>query len=270
MTTGVDDATAQHVSRTLRTLELLAGGGQTQADIARQLAIHRRTARRVLARLVAEGYAEPARRGRQVAFVATPRLAVLGRQVADGLDLIAIGRRHLRELSHAGIETRFIALLGPEGTWLAHADVANGEASIQAAGSPSVQAAGSPSVSAPLHATAAGKVFLSMDNELLGEILNQELLAFTARTLASRADLLLALASVRARGYATEDGEYHDGVRAAAAGVTNHVGKVIAALGVTLQAGAELVVCGELVREVALSFSREIGGVGEENDADER
>jgi IclR family transcriptional regulator, acetate operon repressor len=260
MANAIDDATAQHVSRTLRTLELLAGAGQTQADIARQLAIHRRTARRLLARLVAEGYAEPSRRGRQTAFVATPRLAVLGRQVADGLDLIAIGRRHLHQLSRPDIDARFIALLGAEGTWLAHADTGDGEAS----------AVGSPSVCAPLHATAAGKVFLSADTELLGETLNHELLAFTSRTLVARADLLLALASIRTRGYATEDGEYHSGMRAVAAGVTNHVGKVIAALGATLRADAELSSCGGLVREVARSFSREIGGADDTNGSDER
>jgi DNA-binding IclR family transcriptional regulator len=253
MANAIDDATAQHVSRTLRTLELLAGAGQTQADIARQLAIHRRTARRLLARLVAEGYAEPSRRGRQTAFVATPRLAVLGRQVADGLDLVAIGRRHLHGLTHPGIGTRFIALLGSEGTWLAHTETSDGEASDAAT-------AGSPSSSAPLHATAAGKVFLSADTELLGEILNHELLAFTSRTLVARADLLLALASVRTRGYATEDGEYHGDMRAVAAGVTNHVGKVIAALGATLGADADLLSCGARVCEVAHAFSCEIGG----------
>lgn len=262
MTSALDDATAQHVSRTLRTLELLASAGQTQADVARQLAIHRRTARRLLARLVAEGYAEPSRRGRQTAFVATPRLAVLGRQVADSLDLVAIGRRHLQELTHPGIDARFIALLGSEGTWLAHADTLDGDASVATAGSPSL--------SAPLHATAAGKVFLSADTELLGEILNHELLAFTTRTLVARADLLLALASVRARGYATEDGEYHSGMRAVAAGVTNHVGKVIAALGATLRADAGLSSCGQLVGEVALAFSREIGGADGVNGNDER
>jgi len=50
-----EDAPAQHVVRTLRTLESLAEGAQTQASVARLLVVHRRTARRLLARLVAEG-----------------------------------------------------------------------------------------------------------------------------------------------------------------------------------------------------------------------
>jgi IclR family acetate operon transcriptional repressor len=254
MPASAEDATAQHVARTLRTLELLAGSPQTQADIARQLAIHRRTARRLLARLVAEGYAEPTRRGRQAAFIATPRLAVLGRQVADGLDLVAIGRRHLREIANADLLTRFIALIGADGTRLAYVDDRGVE-------SPS-RGAGPAALTAPLHATAAGKVFLSADTTLLGEILNQEMLAFTTSTLVSRADLLLDLAAVRARGYAIEDGEYHAATRAVAAGVTNHVGKVIAALGVTLRNGTDLQPSGERVCEVALAFSREIGGAG--------
>jgi IclR family pca regulon transcriptional regulator len=250
MAAKMDDATAQHVRRTLRALELLAEGPQTQAELARHLVVHRRTARRLLARLVDEGYAKETQDGRQVAYVATPRFAVLGRQVADGLDLVSIGRLHLATLDTAA-SARFIAFLGSDGVRAAHVGVSDGAAALA-----------QPAVDGPLHATAAGKVFLSADTALLGEVLSQELLAFTADTLVTRADLLLELATVRTRGYAIEDGEHRAGARAVASGVRDHVGKVAAAIGAVPSIGTNVHDLGARVRDAALAFSREIGGVG--------
>jgi len=253
MGAGADDATAQHVRRTLRALELLAEGPQTQADLARHLVVHRRTARRLLARLVDEGYAKETQHGRQVAYVATPRFAVLGRQVADGLDLVSIGRLHLATLDDAGTSARFIAFLGNDGVRVAQVEVSDGAAAVA-----------QPAVNGPLHATAAGKVFLSADTALLGEVLSQDLLAFTTDTLVTRADLLLELATVRTRGYATEEGEHRVGARAVASGVRDHVGKVAAVLGAVPPAAANLHDLGARVRDAARTFSREIGGVVDE------
>jgi DNA-binding IclR family transcriptional regulator len=248
---GIEDATAQHVRRTLRTLELLAEGPQTQADLARELIVHRRTARRLLARLVHEGYAEASDRGRHVAYRATSRLAVLGRQVAQGLDLLAIGRRHIAGLDPSQVGARFVALLDDGAVWLAHVDE---PADVDPRAS-----AGVLTRRAPLHATAAGKVFLAADTALVGEILNRELLAYTSRTLVTRADLLLDLATARERGYAVEDEEHHVEVRAIASPVVDHVGRVVAALGAVASSGVSLSGAGDHVREAALACSREIG-----------
>jgi DNA-binding IclR family transcriptional regulator len=246
-----DDAAAQHVIRALRALELLAEGGQTQATLARRLGVHRRTARRLLGRLVEQGYAEATSRGRHVAYVPTPRLAVLGRQVADGLDLLALGRRHLASITSSSAGSRFIAMLDGAGVSVQYVEAVDQSRHLAAAEQPARHA--------PLHATAAGKVFLSADTALLDEVLNQELLAFTERTLVVRADLLLDLAAARAQGYAVEDGEHRAAARAVAAGVVNHVGRTAAAIGATAVRGASLEELGEQVREVARGFSREIG-----------
>lgn len=246
-TASAEDATAQHVRRTLRALELLADGPQTQADLARELVVHRRTARRLLGRLVDEGYAEAAPGGRHVAFRATSRLAVLGRQVADGLDLLAIARRHVAALDAACAGARFVALREEDGVVLAHIE------------EPPDAGAGLLSRSGPLHATAAGKVFLSVDTALVGEVLNQELLAYTARTHVTRADLLIDLATTRERGYAVEDGEHHAGLQAVASPIVDHVGRVVAALGAVPAAGVALEDAGAAVRDAARSCSKEIG-----------
>jgi DNA-binding IclR family transcriptional regulator len=246
----LDDAAAQHVVRTLRVLELLAEGAKTQAEVARGLAVHRRTARRLLGRLVDEGYAAPTQEGRFVAYAATPRLIVLGRQIAERLDLVAMARQHLAALGTASVVTRHVAVLdagevrfafsaGPhEGRDVAHEDQSRG---------------------LPLHATAAGKIFLSADDGLLGGILNRDLLTFTANTIATRADLLVELAGVRAQGYAVEDGEHRAGHRAVASGVVDHTGRTAVALGATLRPDASLSELGIMAREAALALSREIG-----------
>jgi len=228
---------------------MLADGPQTQADLARRLAVHRRTARRLLARLVDEGYAEATQRGRQVSYAATSRMAVLGRRVADGLDTVAIGQRRLATLDATRVGARFIGLLDGDSVRLAHVDDPRERTSADRL-----------TRSGPLHATAVGKVFLSADNALLDDVLNQELLAFTADTLVTRADLLLELAKVRAQGYAVEAGEHRVGAQAAACGVTNHVGRVVLALGAVPAPEGTLDDLGRLLRETALAVSRESGG----------
>ncbi|HMJ01669.1 MAG TPA: IclR family transcriptional regulator C-terminal domain-containing protein [Conexibacter sp.] len=248
---SVEDATAHHVRRTLRALELLADGPQTQADVARELAVHRRTARRLLARLVDEGYAEAAPGGRHVAFRATPRLAVIGRQVADGLDLLEIAQRHLAGFAPAQAGARYVALLEDGAVTLAHVEA---PADVD----PRVAAAVLPR-SGPLHATAAGKVFLSADTALVGEVLNQQLLAYTASTHVTRADLLLELATARECGYAVEDGEHYAGLRAVASPIVDHVGRVVAALGAVPAPGVTFEEAGAVVRDAAQACSREIG-----------
>lgn len=247
-----EDKAAQHVVRTLRVLELLAERRQTQADVARQLDVHRRTARRLMARLIAEGYAEAVRSGRHVVYTATPRVVVLGRQVAEGLDLVAIARKHLALLEAPEVACRFIALPGEDGIDLVHIEKSEAEGRKDVA----------LPRNCPLHATAAGKVFLSTDHTRLGDLLNRELLAFTKKTITTRADLLLELAAIRAQRYALEDEEHRHAVRAVASGVTNHAGLTVAALGVTPAHGAELDQLGGRVRDAALAFSLEIGAPG--------
>lgn len=248
---SVEDATAQHVRRTLRALELLAAGPQTQADVARELSVHRRTARRLLARLAEEGYATPQTADRHVRFHATSRLAVLGRQVAGGLDLPAIARPHLAALEPQRVGARFLARLQDDALRLIHVE--------EPVGVDPRAAADLLGRGGPLHATAAGKVFLSADDGLLGEVLNQDLLAYTPNTMVTRGDLLLELATVRDRGYATEDEEHHAGVRVAASPVIDHVGRTVAALGAIPAPGATLTEIGALTVEAALATSRELG-----------
>src|SRR5436190_10471 len=68
------------VMRTLQTLELLAQGPLTAVDLADTLMIHVRTARRILQRLVIEGFAQ--KRESRAPFEPTPELRKFGRHLA--------------------------------------------------------------------------------------------------------------------------------------------------------------------------------------------
>lgn len=85
----------------------------------------------------------------------------------------------------------------------------------------------------PLHATAMGKVLLAFSPEGAAAAVRRlgELESFTARTSTSYAELVVQLAEVRRRGFASADAEQVDGVREIAVPVLGS-GGTVAALGV--------------------------------------
>jgi DNA-binding IclR family transcriptional regulator len=74
--------TAEHdyfVRRTLGVLELLADAPRSTTEVADALAIHQRTARRMLNRLVHDGYATR-RAGNRPVYTLAPRFSELARR----------------------------------------------------------------------------------------------------------------------------------------------------------------------------------------------
>jgi DNA-binding IclR family transcriptional regulator len=71
-----------HVSRTLGALDLLADAPRTVTQVAEALAVHSRTARRLLNRLVYDGYARCIP-GRRPTYELTPRFAALAARALD-------------------------------------------------------------------------------------------------------------------------------------------------------------------------------------------
>lgn len=68
-----------NIARTLATLEVLAGGPCSTPQVADALSIHVRTARRMLSRLVYDGYAEFSGQPRPK-YSLSPRFAALARR----------------------------------------------------------------------------------------------------------------------------------------------------------------------------------------------
>lgn len=123
----------------------------------------------------------------------------------------------------------------------------------------------SPTTNAPLHATAAGKAVLAfMPRPDVARIVADAVEPVTARTLTSMEDLIHELEVVRGRGFAIEDEEAQDGVRAVAVPVRTFTHRPIGAVAVA--SAAKLVSIPEMTRmapyliKAADEISARLGG----------
>ncbi len=116
----------------------------------------------------------------------------------------------------------------------------------------------------PLHATAAGKVFLAWRAEHeLDRFLKPPLKRFTSRTITDRARLKAELALTRRTGYAQVWSEWFDDLVSVAAPVRNHRADVIAALAVGMPESrcdkARIAVMGKAAMKAAAQLSAQLG-----------
>jgi IclR family transcriptional regulator, KDG regulon repressor len=251
-----------HVARTLRALEALALGPHSALDIADALLIHPRTARRLLDRLVDEGFAtrteEPPRK-----YVSTLRLVALAGQVVQNTEVVQAAQPHLRRCAE---ETGAVAHLSVP-SLLGVMCVLHAEAGAQ----PPVPSLGE---RIPCHATAAGKALLAFRDGWRSNVLAQPLEPFTALTVTERPPLEAELRRVRARGYAIEEGEYRHDQAGIAAPVFSHTWEAVAAFGISgprnrFTRSRRRKLSG-LVVELAAAVSREIGYRGDDERPEDR
>jgi IclR family transcriptional regulator, KDG regulon repressor len=246
-----------HVARTLRALELLALGPHSALEAADALMIHPRTARRLLDRLVDEGYLrrthDPPRR-----YTSTLRLVAVAGQVVQNAEVVEAAGPYLRRLNEDTGATAHLtvpSLLGA--LCVLHAD---------GGPHPPVPSLGE---RIPCHATAAGKALLAFRPTWRRHVLAQPLEPFTPLTLTSRAALENEAMRVRARGYATEDGEYRPAQGGLAAPVFCHTGEAVAALGLSGPrerfSRARRRRPAELVTQAATDVSEDIGFGGHDD-----
>src|SRR5579872_1722060 len=104
------DQDLNSVRRTLRALELLAERSCSQTELARELAVHPRTANRLLGSLVAEGYVARDESSRPK-FKATLRLLTLAGHVLSQIDLIAVASPIVSLLAHRARATAHVSVL---------------------------------------------------------------------------------------------------------------------------------------------------------------
>jgi DNA-binding IclR family transcriptional regulator len=208
---------AWHVARTMRALEMLSQSPLSAPQLAVAVDSHTRTMRRVLERLVGEGYLRRSGDARRV-YQPTMRLVALAAQVLEHSPVARRGRPYV-ELLHE--RTKVAAhLMAPsygQAVCLCHA----------ALGSQDEHPHLRELVLA--HCTASGKVLLAYRDGWRASLLAAGLEAFTDRTVTDPQKLAAELEQVRADGHAIEDGEYQVGVRAVAAPVT-FGGEVVAAV----------------------------------------
>jgi IclR family KDG regulon transcriptional repressor len=87
----------------------------------------------------------------------------------------------------------------------------------------------------PLHCTAIGKALLafSAPAERAAVLKGLKFVAFTPKTLSSRAKLEEELEAIRGRGYTVDDEEHEEGIRCIGAPIFDYTGAVVAALSVS-------------------------------------
>jgi len=214
------DTSVQSVDRAVSILQVLAAQGPSGVtEIAERLAIHKATVFRLLATLESRGLVvQDAERGRYRIGRTVVELAA-GAAMRDDLSLLS--RPICQELAAAVGETVNVAI--HDGLEVISIDQVIGGAAIT-----SIDWVGKRT---PMHATAAGKVFLAfMAPAQADEILAQGLKSYTPHTVVDPARLKEQLELVRERDYATTSEEHEIGLAAVAAPIRALDGRVVAAV----------------------------------------
>lgn len=215
----------QSLDRALDLLEALAGVEELGvSELAARTGLVPSTAHRLLATLVARGYAaqSPAT-GR---YLTGYKLLELTSGLQDRLGrLRAAARPHLEAIQRATGETTNLVVL--EGRNAVYVDTVGGSRSVRLF----IEVG----QAIPAHTSGSGKALLAWRSpEDLAALYDGEpLSASTPRTLTSLPALEEDLARVRRQGYATDDEEHELGVACVATPVLDAAGQALAAISVT-------------------------------------
>ncbi|TNM67230.1 IclR family transcriptional regulator [Streptomyces sp. NP160] len=210
----------QSVDRAVSLLQALATRGpSTLTELAGSVSVHKATAFRLLATLEARGLVlQEGDRGR---YRLGPSAAQLAAGAAGAHDVAVLCRPLCVELAQAVGDT--VNLVVSDGTQITTVD--------QAAGGSIVASTDYVGRRGPLHATAAGKVFLARwPQRRVEQLCEQGLERFTEHTLVDRGPLLADLEEVRRRGWAVAREEHEAGLVVVGAPVLGADGTVVAAL----------------------------------------
>lgn len=192
------------------------------SDLAERLGLHKSTVHRFLVNLEQAGLVE--RTSRTGRYRLGMRLFELGSLVARRMDLWDEALPFLEGLVRDTGETGHLAILdGGEAIYIERVEAR------RALRVPSAVGRGYPA-----HATNLGKVLLAhLDPELLETlIVERGLPGFTPHTITDAGRLRAELADIRERGYAVDNEEYDEGLRCIGAPVSDHHGRVVAAIGI--------------------------------------
>jgi IclR family acetate operon transcriptional repressor len=193
-------------SRAMQALEVLAFGPSTATQVANELQVHPRTARRLLNRMVHDGWLIR-RDGPRPTYTPTMRIVALAAQLAQRAPLV----RHAIALAGD------LQLDPGDAVHLAVPSYRSALRLVRA--TPSGEGIPAARDLAPANAIAAGKLLLAFREPWQDVVLAAPLTAITERTLTEPAALRSDLLQTRARGFAIEEDEFRLGVRALAVGV---------------------------------------------------
>ena len=162
---------------------------------------------------------------RRKAYILGPSIWRLSHQYEWGNMLIRLSRDQLKLLASKTQETAHLAIReGKHALFIDHADTNH-----------VIAIAGQTGELIPLYCTAHGKALLAdCDKAALKAIFGAEKLAsHTRQTITTIDHLAKVCAQIRVQGYATDDGEYQEGIRCIAAPIRSEGGLIIGSIGVS-------------------------------------
>lgn len=199
----------------------------TLSEVARRTGMTRAATRRSLLTLVDLGYVRSDGR----LFILTPRILELGYAYLSGAGLPAVAQPHLEALSAEVRHTSSLAVLdGDDVVYLARVAVRRIVSIAIAVGS-----------RFPAYATAMGRVLLAArpDPELDGYFERLDLRPLSSRMVGDEPTLRTTLQEVRRAGFCITDQELETGLRSIAVPVRGATGEAVAAMNLSVPAGAE-------------------------------
>lgn len=208
------------VTRTMQALEVLAFQPSSAPQVADVLRVDARTARRLLNRLTDEGWLIRSE-GRVRTYTLSLRLVALAAHFVERAPLTKAAVAAVRALHERTGGVAHLAVPSYRSVLcLVHrADGAHSRPHLREL--------------IPAHATAGGKVLLAYRQPWRESILELPLERLTERTVVDPDAVREECDVTLARGFAFEDGEYHDGLQSVAAPVPDEWGDVMAAIALT-------------------------------------
>ena len=193
--------------------------GRTLAEISSDTSIPKPTVHRILATLEKHGFVQQLNSGR---YALGMRLAALGLFAASGSDLLSAGKPILDRLVLECGETVHLGVL--QGKSLLYVDRREPDDAA-------VRLATLPSPLTSLHASASGKVLLAFsDNTLLKEVIAGGLVRYTSNTKVDPDELAAEVEKVRLEGFAVNEQERYEGVRAVGVPIKKRDGTLVGAM----------------------------------------
>ena len=241
----------QVIERQMRLLEVLAQHPEPLGlkQIAQYTGLHPSTAHRILAAMSADRMVDRVEPG---SYRLGMRLLELGNLVKSRISVRELALPLMRELHSQTGETANLSVRHDDEIVYVER-TSSGRSAMRV-----VHVIGA---RAPLHVTAAGKLFLLEEGfaRLRDYAKRTGLAPQTANTLTSAPALERELERIQRQGWATDNEEAEMGVRCVAAGIRDDGGVLVAALSLSTPADRMKVQWGPLVKETADRVSRSIG-----------
>jgi IclR family KDG regulon transcriptional repressor len=191
------------------------------SEIAQATGLHRATAHRIAMTLLGNGFLERTADGAK--FQLGLRMVELGLGALQRLDVRRAAFPYMQQLVERFQEICTLSMF--DRGQVLYVEVVHSERSLTIAARVGRHL--------PAHCTASGRVFLAfLPREVVEPILKAPLTACTAKTITSLAALREELEATRQRGYALDDEEFEEGIRAIAAPVRDLDGNLVAALSI--------------------------------------